>query len=121
LLNQINTGPSPVPPNSSFNSLNNYSPSGMLSLYFFLFVYRADTLSASDLAMPAQPAGAGPSRIQLTPAVHPQTLSQILNDVPISTSSGQPPAQSPHTPSTSVFPFPYTRGGGCKSILRFGL
>lgn len=63
----------------------------------------------------APPAGeAGPSRFQLTLAAHPQTLSQILNVMHISVppAATSPPPAHISSASTSVFPFPCTRGGG---------
>ena len=61
----------------------------------------------------APPTGeAGPSRFQLTPATHPQTLSQILGDIQISAPPA--PLQAPHSNKlfALVFPFPCTQGGG---------
>ncbi|GLB34877.1 hypothetical protein LshimejAT787_0204420 [Lyophyllum shimeji] len=69
----------------------------------------------SDLVMPPQPAGAGPSRIQLTPAADSRTLSQILDVTHIST----PPPPSPDTSPVPAFPFPRTKGGGLQSSASF--
>ncbi|KAF8062552.1 hypothetical protein FPV67DRAFT_1452360 [Lyophyllum atratum] len=88
-------GPSPVVPNSSLDHApDDFSP------------------SLPDLVMPPQPAGAGPSRIQLTPAADSLTLSQILNVTHIST----PPAPSPDTSPAAAFPFPRTKGGGLSNF-----
>ncbi|KAF8076636.1 hypothetical protein FPV67DRAFT_1445241 [Lyophyllum atratum] len=91
-------GPSPVFPNSSLDY--EFSP------------------SPADLAMPPQPAGAGPSRIQLTPAADSRTLSQILNVTHISTPPPLSPAPSPDISPAPVFPFPRTKGGGPLVVVR---
>ena len=62
---------------------------------------------------------AGPSRIQLTPATHPHTLSQILNVVHVSTPPAPALALSLNNSSTLAFPFPCTKGGGRESSGRF--
>jgi hypothetical protein len=53
-----------------------------------------------------------PLRFQLTPATHPQSLSQILGDIQTSSPSALLLSPHPNTSSALVFLFLCTQGGG---------